>query len=98
MFFAFTLHIAAPLPWLLMAELCPNHLRGLSSSFVSAFCWLLALIIVGTFGPLVSAVGASSVFWGYCGLTALGCVFIIVCLPETKGKSLLEINLCFKDQ
>ncbi|XP_065556829.1 facilitated trehalose transporter Tret1-like isoform X2 [Artemia franciscana] len=84
-----------PLPWALMGELLPGHVKGLASSLVSGFNWGLAFIITLVFDMLVSAIQMYGVFWLFAGFTVLAGFFVLFLVPETKGKSLDEIQRLF---
>lgn len=60
---------------------------------VSSFCYLLSFVVTKSFQGIVDYSGTHSAFWlftGFCGLTIL---FVIFLVPETKGKSLEQIQL-----
>ena len=57
---------------------------------------LISTLITLSFNGLVDVVTEAGVFWLYSALTALGVVFTLLCVPETKGKSLEEITERFK--
>lgn len=83
---------AGPLPFTLLGELLPNRVKGGMGSF-STFCnWMLALAITSSFPFLVDIVGPAMVFFAYAVLCALGVLFVIFILIETKNKSLEEIQ------
>jgi SP family sugar porter-like MFS transporter len=87
--YAFSL---APVTWVLLSELFPNRIRGAAMS-VSVFtlwstCWLLAQVFPGMNAKL----GASRSFWVFGVICLLGFVYILRVLPETKGKTLENIE------
>lgn len=83
---------AGPLPFTLLGELLPNRVKGGIGSFATFCNWMLALCITGSFPYLVDWVGPSIVFLTYAVLCAVGVVFVIFILIETKNKSLDEIQ------
>src|SRR6185312_6646915 len=82
----------SPLFWLMTAELYPNRLRGIGASTATVANWSANLLISVTFLSLVDALGKSVVFWIYAAFAAVGIVFVRFCVPETKGRSLEDID------
>jgi sugar porter (SP) family MFS transporter len=82
----------SPLFWLMTAELFPNRLRGIGASTATVANWSANLLISVTFLSAVDALGKDVVFWIYAGFAALGLVFVRFCVPETKGRSLEDID------
>ncbi|XP_055379051.1 facilitated trehalose transporter Tret1-2 homolog isoform X2 [Condylostylus longicornis] len=87
-----------PVPWLMMGELFPTDIKGVAGSIAGTFNWVLAFIITKTFVNLKDALGQGETFWLFAGLTVIGCVFVAFCVPETKGKSLAEIQQMLGDE
>lgn len=81
-----------PVPWLMMGEIFPEDIKGIGGSLAGTMNWLLAFLITKTFGNLRSSMGTGGTFWLFSGLTIVGAIFVFVFLPETKGKSLQEIQ------
>ena len=87
--FAFGL---GPIFWLLISEIYPLKVRGAAMSTVTVINWTMNLIVAITFLSLVSFIGQASTFWLY-GLIAIGAwIFFYKLVPETKGKTLEEIE------
>lgn len=82
----------APLTWVLISEIFPNHIRGLATSIAVISLWLAYFILVFTFPIIEKHFGDAVAFWGYAVICASGFVFIYKKLPETKGKSLEAIE------
>jgi SP family arabinose:H+ symporter-like MFS transporter len=81
-----------PLPWVICSEIFPAKLRGRAMS-VSTFCiWTGCLIVALTFPFLLATIGPSQTFWLYGACSAVTFLLVLVWLPETKGKSLEEIE------
>jgi MFS transporter, SP family, galactose:H+ symporter len=74
------------------AELYPNRLRAIGASSATAANWSANLLITVTFLTAVDAVGKDVVFWIYAAFAAVGIVFVRFFVPETKGRSLEEID------
>ncbi|XP_066156085.1 facilitated trehalose transporter Tret1-2 homolog [Euwallacea fornicatus] len=81
-----------PIPWAVMGEMFPANIKSVASTFTSATCWFLAFILTKYFGMVADLIGKSGSFglFGACCVVAF--VFVFKFLPETKGKSLQEIQ------
>jgi SP family sugar porter-like MFS transporter len=82
----------APVTWVIISEIFPNRIRGAAMSVAVMALWLACFILTYTFPMLNKALGAAGTFWTYAGICVAGCVFIALTLPETKGKSLEQIE------
>ena len=82
----------APLGWLLISEVFPLSVRGVGMSIGSLAHWGFNAIIAYTFLKLVNSIGIASTFWAYCLVCVAGLVWGYFYIPETKGKSLEEIE------
>jgi len=81
-----------PIFWLLIAEIYPLNIRGLAEGTASAANWVANLLVSLTFLTLVEALGASRTFWLYGVLAIASWIFSYVLVPETKGRTLEEIE------
>ena len=87
--FAFGL---GPIFWLLISEIYPLKIRSAAMSAVTVTNWGMNLAVAVTFLTLVGVLGHAGTFWLY-GVIAIGAwVFIYRLVPETKGKSLEQIE------
>lgn len=82
----------APITWVVLSEIFPNRIRGIAMSIATFSLWVASFILTFTFPILNKALGASGTFWVYSLICVLGYLFILKKLPETKGKSLEEIE------
>ena len=82
----------APVTWVVLSEIFPNKIRGAAMSVATIGLWAACFILTYTFPLLNNAFGASGTFWLYGIICISGFVFIFKKLPETKGKSLEEIE------
>ncbi len=82
----------AAVVWVILAEIFPARARGVMMSISTFFLWMGSFFLTYTFPMLNSKLGASGTFWLYGGICLCGLLFIIAMLPETKGKSLEEIE------
>jgi SP family galactose:H+ symporter-like MFS transporter len=87
--FAFGL---GPIFWLLISEIYPLKVRGAAMSAVTVTNWAMNLAVAVTFLTLVGILGRAGAFWLY-GVIAIGAwVFFYKLVPETKGKTLEQIE------
>jgi sugar porter (SP) family MFS transporter len=87
--FAFGL---GPIFWLLISEIYPLKNRGAAMSAVTVTNWALNLVVAVTFLTLVGVLGHAGTFWLY-GVIAIGAwIFFYRLVPETKGKTLEQIE------
>ena len=84
-----------PIPWLVMSEIFPLKARGPASSLATLSNWLLAFVVTKTYSNLQSELTIQGTFWFYSGCSLLGFVFVFFVMPETKGKTLEEIEAMF---
>jgi SP family arabinose:H+ symporter-like MFS transporter len=87
----------APVTWVVIAEIFPNRIRGTAMSIAVMSLWAACFILTYTFPLLNHGLGAATTFWIYAGICVVGFVFIKRRLPETKGKTLEEIEQFWKD-
>jgi SP family sugar porter-like MFS transporter len=81
-----------PVTWVILSEIFPNKVRGVAMAVSTFALWTACFILTYTFPLLNSSLGTSGTFWIYSFICAFGFFFIIKKLPETKGKSLEEIE------
>jgi len=88
----------APVTWVVISEIFPNRIRGAAMAVAVAALWLACFILTYTFPILNSNLGPSGTFWLYAAICVLGFVFICFKLPETKGKTLEQIERKLVDE
>ncbi|MFT5724680.1 MAG: SP family arabinose:H+ symporter-like MFS transporter [Bacteroidia bacterium] len=81
-----------PVMWVLFSELFPNHIRGIAISFVGFINSGVSFIVQWVFPWQLDAIGNAGTFFIYGVFALIGLVFIIKVIPETKGKSLEELE------
>ena len=81
-----------PIPWLMLGEVYSNEMKPLMSPITGSFNWFLAFLITYFFESLSSAIGIGETFWLFAGLSVIGVLFVFFLIPETKGKTLPEIQ------
>jgi SP family galactose:H+ symporter-like MFS transporter len=91
--FAYSL---GPGGWLINSEIYPLHIRGMAMGVATCANWLSNFLITSTFLDLVHFLGKTGTFWIYALIGIFGMLFIRSKIPETKAKSLEEIEEYWK--
>lgn len=82
----------APVTWVVLSEIFPNSIRGAAMAIATMSLWIASFVLTYTFPILNKWLNASGTFWLYAFICITGFLFILKKLPETKGKSLEEIE------
>lgn len=82
----------APITWVVLSEIFPNTIRGAAMAIATTSLWIACFVLTYTFPILNKLLNASGTFWLYGLICISGFLFILKKLPETKGKSLEEIE------
>jgi len=82
----------APVTWVLISELFPNRVRGAAMSIAVFSLWVACTALTFSFPVLNDAFGAHGTFWLYGLICVIGFGVVLKFLPETKGKSLEQIE------
>lgn len=78
--------------WVYIAEIFPTRVRGRATSAATSALWTACLVVTLTFLSIVEALGTSLTFLLYAALSLVTFVFVWKWVPETRGKSLEEIQ------
>ncbi|GHT42545.1 MFS transporter [Bacteroidia bacterium] len=81
-----------PIVWVVISEIFPNRIRGMAMAVATFSLWTGCFVLTYTFPLLNNGLGASGTFWVYGIICVAGFWFVKKQLPETKGKSLEEIE------
>jgi len=87
--YSFTL---APVVWVILSEIFPNRIRGAAMSLAAVSLWIGNFSLTFTFPTIKENLGWTLNFWLYAVICIIGFFVIVYKLPETKGKSLEEIE------
>lgn len=82
--------------WLALSELMPNRIRAMGMSIALLINQGVSTVIAGTFLPVVGNFGYSTIFFFCAGCTVIYWITAVFFLPETKGRTLEEIEAHFE--
>ena len=82
--------------WVFISEIFPNQLRAYGQSLGSFTHWVLAAVIANVFPMFTNQFGAGNIFTFFALMMVLQLTWVFVKMPETKGKSLEEIQQNFR--
>uniref|UniRef100_A0A8C4LTW7 Solute carrier family 2 member 6 n=1 Tax=Equus asinus TaxID=9793 RepID=A0A8C4LTW7_EQUAS len=85
-----------PITWLLMSEILPLRARGVASGLCVLVSWLTAFALTKSFLLVVNAFGLQVPFFFFAAICLVNLLFTGCCVPETKGRSLEQIESFFR--
>ena len=85
-----------PIFWLIIAEIYPLRVRGVAEGTAAGVNWASNFVVSFTFLTLVEVLGPSMTFWVYALLAVASWLFAYYLVPETKGRTLEEIEHSFR--
>ena len=84
-----------PICWVLISEIFPNTIRSQATAIAVAFQWIFNFIVSSTFVPMYNMSHAFT-YGLYCAMCVIAALFVWKFVPETKGKTLEEMNALWK--
>ena len=84
-----------PIPWLIMSEIFPTKVRGVASGIATQVNWLCAFIVIKFYDDMESSMHSYGTYWFFAAVCFLCVIYVFVFLPETKGKTLEEVEELF---
>jgi len=81
-----------PVTWTLLAEIFPNRVRGIAMATCTFALWVGCCTLTFSFPSMNAALGSSGTFWIYSGICVCAFIYLLRNCPETKGKSLEELE------
>lgn len=81
-----------PVTWTLLAEIFPDRVRGIAMATCTFALWVGCCTLTFSFPSMNAALGSSGTFWIYSGICLAALIYLIRRCPETKGKSLAELE------
>ena len=85
----------APVTWVLISEIFPNRVRGFAVSVSVSALWVASFLLTFTFPILHRILGSARTFWIYAVVCVAGFFFVFWLVPETKGRTLEQIEYEF---
>lgn len=96
LFIAFFASCIGPAFWTLVSEMFPNRIRGKAIAFVSFTQWFFNFLVILLFPHFLASIGGAATFLFLAVMSFVQWLFCYLYLPETKGKSLEEIEQLWK--
>ncbi|XP_063542404.1 facilitated trehalose transporter Tret1-like [Cydia strobilella] len=87
-----------PVPYIIMAEMFNIQIRAKLLSMLVAQAWLMTFIQLAVFGPLTSTFGMHTTFFIFAAINLFGALLMLVFMPETRGRSVEEIEMILRDK
>ncbi|XP_029776664.1 solute carrier family 2, facilitated glucose transporter member 8 isoform X2 [Suricata suricatta] len=85
-----------PIPWLLMSEIFPLHVKGLATGVCVLTNWFMAFVVTKEFSSVMEVLRPYGAFWLASAFCIFSVLFTLSCVPETKGKTLEQITAHFE--
>jgi SP family arabinose:H+ symporter-like MFS transporter len=89
-----------PIPWIICSEIFPTRIRGRAMSLATFTIWTACYSVTQTF-PMLNdnpAIGPAITFWVYGALSLAAWLFVMARVPETRGRTLEEIERFWRDE
>lgn len=81
-----------PIPWIVISEIFPSRIRGRAASVGVLTLWIAIFIVSLTFPWLMVTIGLTATYFIYAACSLVSFLFVVLVLPETKGRTLEEIE------
>jgi SP family arabinose:H+ symporter-like MFS transporter len=81
-----------PVTWVVMSEIFPTKMRGVAMSVATMILWIAVYFVTQFFPILLDSFGAAKTFWFFGFFTLFAFLFVYYKVPETKGKTLEQIE------
>jgi SP family xylose:H+ symportor-like MFS transporter len=82
----------APVTWIIISEIFPNQIRSIGMSITVVCLWTSCFLLLQTFPAIINSLKPEYTFYLFAFICSVGWLFILLAIPETKGKSLEEIE------
>jgi MFS family permease len=92
LYVAFFAMAMGPIVWVVIAEIFPTRIRGQAMAIATVALWFADFVVSLTFPVIADKLLESFAFWLYAGMCVIDFLFMWFVLPETKGKTLEEIE------
>ena len=85
-----------PITWIFNSEIYPNKFRGRAMSVAIICLWVADWVVTQTFPMLLDRIGSARTFWVYAACSCVCVIYILTLMPETKGRTLEDIEAGWK--
>ncbi|XP_032758606.1 solute carrier family 2, facilitated glucose transporter member 8 isoform X1 [Rattus rattus] len=85
-----------PIPWLLMSEIFPLHVKGVATGVCVLTNWFMAFLVTKEFSSIMEILRPYGAFWLTAAFCILSVLFTLTFVPETKGRTLEQITAHFE--
>jgi sugar porter (SP) family MFS transporter len=92
LYIAFFAMAMGPIVWVVIAEIFPTRIRGQAMAIATVALWFADFVVSLSFPVIADKLHESFAFWLYAGMCVVDFIFMLFFLPETKGKSLEDIE------
>ena len=92
LYIAFFAMAMGPIVWVVMSEIFPTRMRGSAMAIATVALWIADFAVTLTFPVIADRLSETTAFWIYAVMCAIDFFFMLFLLPETKGKTLEEIE------
>lgn len=79
-------------PWIVNSEIYPLRFRGVCGGIAATANWISNLIVAQSFLSLTQTIGTSWTFFLFGVLSVVALIFVLICVPETKGLPIEEVE------
>jgi len=79
-------------PWLVVSEVAPKNMKAFCGPIIGFFTWGTAFLVTLSFNNITELFGTGETFWIFASASVVGVFFTYFVVPETKGKTLAEIE------
>jgi MFS transporter, SP family, arabinose:H+ symporter len=92
LYIAFFAMAMGPIVWVVLSEIFPTRMRGSAMAIATVALWIADFAVTLTFPVIADRLNETTAFWIYALMCAVDFFFMLFLLPETKGKTLEEIE------
>ncbi|XP_031225745.1 solute carrier family 2, facilitated glucose transporter member 8 isoform X2 [Mastomys coucha] len=85
-----------PIPWLLMSEIFPLHVKGVATGVCVLTNWFMAFLVTKEFSTVMEMLRPYGAFWLTAAFCILSVLFTLTFVPETKGRTLEQVTAHFE--
>ena len=84
-----------PIPWVIMSEVFPTKVRGVASGVTTQVNWFGAFMVMKFYVNMEDSMHSYGCYWFFAAVSLCAVVYVFIFLPETKGKTLEEVETLF---